>query len=190
MSAPFEYALTPALWDAAVEIAKRCLDHELALVGSVLAGPRQGIATVRRLGLDLHHIGNEDLRTILQACGIAEGDGILRLAKQALIADGLWDDGACAFERGRLWSDASLVSFAAEYPSPVEAERHAVALMAEVAKLDEAEELYRRATAILTDRPDAMRISPVARAKELVKFTRLSKVPVEQLNEWRRRASA
>ncbi len=183
--------MNPALWDVAIEIAQRCVSHELALVGSVLADPPAGIAVVRKAKLTLYHVGQEDLRTILQACGIADGKyAVLRLARRALMADGLWDANACAFERGRHWSDASLESFAVEYPSAVEARRHADALIGEVAKLDRADELYAQATATLTESYDALRINPVKRAKELVQFTRLSRVPVETLNEWRRRASA
>ncbi len=193
MSTPFAGALAPALWDAALDIAQRCFAHELALVGSVLADPRQGIHACRAAGLNGYHVAQDDLRVILFAAGVVVDDGrgdVLRLARRALMPDGLWDANARAFERGRHWSDASLESFASEYPSAVEARRHANALIGEVAKLDRADALYAQATATLTESYDALRINPVKRAKELVKFTRLSKVPVETLNEWRRRASA
>ncbi len=193
MTAPFAGALCPALWDAAIDIAQRRLSHELALVSSVLAEPRRGIAAVRAVGLNSRHVAQDDLRVILFAAGVVVDDGrgdVLRLARRALISDGLWDANASSFERGRHWSDASLESFATEYPSAVEAKRHADALTAEVAKLDRADALYAQATATLTESYDALRINPVKRAKELVRFTRLSRVSVETLNEWRRRASA
>lgn len=192
MSQPFEQALNPALWDAALEIAQRCVAHELAIVSSVLASPRHGLEAARKAGLTAGHFGQDDLRLILLAVSVAHQHGkatVLRIAKRSLIADGLWDENACAFERGRLWSDVSLASLACEYPSAIDTAHHAKSLIEEREKLDRADSLFGQALATLTGAVDVLRISPVKRANELVKFTRLSKVPVDVLNEWRRRAS-
>lgn len=180
----------PPLFTAALYRVHRRCRLELAVLAAVLCDPAAGVAHARAVGVGEEVFDQDDTRCIFLACeGRANTADAVAAARMRLIAERLWDPQSPRQCRGAKWSLPSLAALACQFhggPCVIqrrEIESRGRELLAAHAELRDAAAHLERACVLVGMAPDEARWHPVSAARETVRLSRNSGIPVRMLLE-------